>query len=174
MSRQVFVVGAASEIGTAIAASFLESGDNAVAVDVTDHSEPGVSIVADCSTPERGAVPVASASRDGTEPIHCLVSVAGRISVVPLHQSVDSHWADFFRANVDTFAVTARLAIPYLAVEGGNVVAVGSVNAVRHVPGLKQGVRHSDKQMRIVSYHGGGFRGMAQLFAPCSWQLSAC
>jgi 3-oxoacyl-[acyl-carrier protein] reductase len=134
--RGVFVVGASSAIGRAIAAAFVLQGDRAVGASLENCDDASFvqHLVIDCSDSENARQAVQSAH-----------SILGRLDVVvlaaavmpvgPLTETSDDQWAAAIDSCLGSAFKVCRAALPLLPA-GGAVVAVSSVNAFLAAPGV--------------------------------------
>jgi meso-butanediol dehydrogenase / (S,S)-butanediol dehydrogenase / diacetyl reductase len=135
-SRCVLVVGATSDIGTAIVRRFANLGDRVVGVS----HEPfrgdfaGVDhVVADCSDPRQVAEVFAGAHArlGGLDVVVPAAAVAPRARVI---DTDDEGWTSAITATLDTTFYVCRESLRYLT-RGGAIVAVSSVVASMASPG---------------------------------------
>lgn len=161
--RGVLVIGASSEIGTAIGRSFAVQGHRVVGADLEHSPDPAFveSLVTDCSTPEGGASVVTSARQ-----------ILGRLDVVVLAAAVmpvasavdtdDDQWRQALDVILGSAFYVCRAALPLLP-RGGAIVMLSSVNAYLAAPGLpvyaaaKAGLHGLTHQLAL-EYGGRGIR----------------
>lgn len=134
--RGVLLVGSSSEIGRAIARSFLIDDDRVVGVSRKPAEDPALvqSLAVDCSTPEEAAS-VVDAAHDILGRIDVVVPAAAEMPVAPAHETTPDQWRSAFAASLDTAFFVCKEALKVLP-RGGNIVAVGSVNSFLAAPGV--------------------------------------
>jgi NAD(P)-dependent dehydrogenase (short-subunit alcohol dehydrogenase family) len=163
------VTGAASGIGRAIAARFLEcSAAGFVAVDRQDASSALIDaksrygdrlqfVTGDVGR-ESTAVAFVQTAMETFGRLDILVCNAGMSVVKPVHEHTPEEWDEVFNTNVKAVYLACRHAIPVMIPQGGGVILLtGSISGEAGIPGQgaygpSKGALHEMTRQMAVEY----------------------
>jgi NAD(P)-dependent dehydrogenase (short-subunit alcohol dehydrogenase family) len=140
--RRIFVTGAASGMGRAIAELFDAEGAKLALVDRTAEAlgtvaEPleAFSIAMDVSSPEQVADAIAR-SAEALGGLDGIVNAAGIYKAIPFAELSPEVWGQYISVNLTGPFLVCSAALPHLRAAGaGTIVNIGSIGAMQPSPG---------------------------------------
>lgn len=166
--KVAIVTGAASGIGQAIVAAFLEAQiAGIVAVDRSpmEPADPRVAVVTGDVADEETARRFTEVARERFGRIDIFVHNAGVSVVKPLHEHTPAEWDAVLEVNAKALFLASRHVIPVLLArgEGGVILSTGSISGVAGIPGqgayaASKGALHQMTRQMAIEYAPHGIR----------------
>src|SRR4051794_1707705 len=124
--RVVVVTGAASGIGHATAAMFVEMGETVFGLDIAPTVPDGVTYV-ECNVGDRGSVEAAIEVCSAGGRIDVLANVAGVVQFGRFETITEAEWDRVHAVDLKGPFLVMQAALPFIRAATGNIVNVSSV-----------------------------------------------
>lgn len=137
MNRHVIVTGASRGIGAAIAQSFIDEGDQVVALSRSGEAPLGVARAVALDVTDSAALNEAvKAAIESFGPVSVCVANAGVTHDGLAMRMSDAQWREVLSVNLDGAFYTARAALASMVRQrSGSIIFIGSVSPFLGVPG---------------------------------------